>query len=186
MRARHGPPESSRELGTLEHGSTLNEIRHSPEYCSAEQTFLLVRDSIPYIHDGEADDTTHMTSDLEIAYLNRNGPMSITYDLLLGTIVFNYHFDSGLVVNDDGKIVSVIDFTGKVLVLLTTADAQRCLIDRARVDAPGGLGKTNSRFARFVPVRFNSKIPDLFDQAAGWHKIVPEDFTLRLNAASLP
>ena len=79
--------------------------------------------------------------------MSREGPLSITYDLLLGTIIFNYHLEHGSVIHDNGKISSVVDFTDKVLVLATTADAQRCFVYRARVDAPGVLGKTDGRSA---------------------------------------
>ena len=167
-------------------GNSLNEIRHSAEYCRAEQTFLLVRDTVPDVHNGQIDDTLNMDSDLEEGYMSRGGPQSLTYDLLLGTIVFNFHFERGAVIHDNGKIASVVDFTDKVLVLSTTADAKKCFVDRARVDAPGVLGKTDGRSATFVPTRFTTKAVGLFEQAAGWHKIGPKDFTLRLDAANLP
>ncbi len=118
-------------------------------------------------------------SDLAIGYLRGSYTQdsvseSITYNIFEGSMTYNIHPKDGTVSHDDGKVVSVIDFKNKYIVLSTTSNAAACSVSWIRMDAPGPLGSSDGRSAHF------SMLPvTLEGQAAGLDKIGPRDFALK-------
>jgi hypothetical protein len=141
--------------------------------CLRPELFLMVSKQRPSLDDAKLD-ALMKAADLAIFYPREYTAESVTYNLLDESLIYNLHTQFKGAEKDDGEVISLLDFKDKYVLVASTVDPIFCTLSWIRLDAPGTLGKSDSRAADFdvTPITVEGG-------SAALHKIEAKDFPLR-------